>query len=147
MALSLLMDGAMPRQGARFTALRKLPALTRNGIKHMRSTILNQIQAMETIGGGTFARELIGLFLAECDARFARIDAALCAGNLGEVGRLLHQVQGSAASTGATRLRLICALGEEACRQANLTQVARACRLGSKEFGALRPVLEAWKNQ
>ena len=116
-----------------------------NGIHGMHSKMLEQLQAMEAVSGAAFVRELLDLFLSECEVRFGRIEAALPGGDLAGAQRHFHLVQGSAASMGATHLRRISALGEEACRQGDHELAVRSYRLSTKALGQLKPFISNWR--
>jgi HPt (histidine-containing phosphotransfer) domain-containing protein len=62
----------------------------------------------ETSDGDTeFERELLGVFIEDCEDRIQRLSAAIAAGRLDEIKREAHTIKGAAANVGTTRLQEI----------------------------------------
>ena len=62
----------------------------------------------ETSDGDTeFERELLGVFIEDCEERLQRLEAAIAAGRLDEIKREAHTIKGAAANVGTTRLHEI----------------------------------------
>jgi HPt (histidine-containing phosphotransfer) domain-containing protein len=113
----------------------------------MQSSIRHQLEEMERMGGTAFVNDLIELFFSECNMRFVKLDTALKQGDLAEAGRIFHQVKGSAASTGTSRLYRICAVGEMASEQGDRPLAQRAGRVAAKEMILLKTCLQDWKRK
>lgn len=62
----------------------------------------------ETSDGDTeFERELLGVFIEDCEDRIQRLSAAIAAGRLDEIKREAHTIKGAAANVGTTQLQEI----------------------------------------
>lgn len=113
-----------------------LRALGFHRVFKRRETIVQtpELMLMEQMGGKAFVRQLIDLLIGESKARVEKIDLCLSVNNFGEAGELFHQIQGSAAATGAQRLRRLAAQGQQSCTRQDLTRASRCRELVRREL-------------
>lgn len=105
-----------------------------------REAVFESLQAMEA--DGVDVQLVVELFHEEAAQALARVDAALAAGDAGEVWRAAHKLKGTAAEMGALTLRDSWGALEECGRTGNLAQSAQLYQTAKAELEQLRKILE-----
>ena len=71
-------------------------------------TAVDFTRIQETSDGDTeFERELLGVFIEDCEDRLQRLVAAIAAGRRDEIKREAHTIKGASANVGTTQLQEI----------------------------------------
>jgi two-component system, sensor histidine kinase and response regulator len=86
---------------------------------------------------------LIRLYLQEAPAHLAALQETVAQGDAGRVEELAHNLKGSAAQLGATRMSRLCAALQEAGGHADLGRAAAQVAELQREFVCVHAALEA----
>jgi len=95
----------------------------------------------ETSDGDTeFERDLLGVFIEDCEDRLQRLNAAIAAGRLDEIKREAHTIKGAAANVGTTRLQEI-ALRLETLSDASIPEGQALSEKLAEEFERVKAAI------
>ncbi|HET7535479.1 MAG TPA: Hpt domain-containing protein [Candidatus Didemnitutus sp.] len=112
----------------------ELPILDPQAVENLRSISPDD---------GTFLHGLVSIFLADTPKHITAMQLALTRNGAAELGRLAHQVKGSASNFGATRLIALCLELEQLGKASDLAAARTKLDALRAEFDQVRRALES----
>lgn len=89
----------------------------------INSEAIDNLRALSPDDGGSFLKEIIGIFLEDTPKRLADLHASRASGDAAVFVRAAHSIKGSSSNLGAEEVRAIAEHLEHHARQNGLTDI------------------------